>query len=126
MRMIPTELKYTETHEWVHCEGNIATIGITHHAQEQLTDIVFVELPNTGAHFSKGSECTVIESCKIAAEMYAPVSGAVVATNQDLQSSPGLINEDPYGKGWIIKIEMENPSEIDSLLSADVYQEQIA
>lgn len=119
--MIPKELKYTESHEWVQCIGNIATVGITHHAQEQLTDIVFVEFPEVGNSYSEGAECAVIESCKIAAELYAPIGGKVLEVNQELETNPGLINEDPYGKGWIVKFEIDDPSEVAELMDADAY-----
>jgi glycine cleavage system H protein len=120
--MIPTDLKYTESHEWVRLEGNTATIGITHFAQDQLTDIVFVELPDVGRAIAKGGECAVIESCKIAAEMYAPVSGAITAVNEELSTNPAFINQDPYGKGWIAKMELSDPAQIGQLMDAAAYQ----
>lgn len=120
--MNPTDLKYTESHEWVRLEGNIATLGVTHFAQDQLTDIVFVELPEMGRTIEKGGECAVIESCKIAAEMYAPVSGTITAVNEDLSSNPAYINQDPYGKGWIAKMEISDPSQIGQLMDAAAYE----
>ncbi|MBD3265708.1 glycine cleavage system protein GcvH [bacterium] len=120
--MVPQELKYTDSHEWVKTEGNTATIGITHHAQEQLTDIVFVELPEEGNAYSKGAECGVIESTKIAAELYAPISGKIVETNKELETNPALINEEPYEGGWIFKMELDDASELESLLDADAYR----
>ncbi|MGI6455053.1 MAG: glycine cleavage system protein GcvH [bacterium] len=96
-------------------------MGITHFAQEQLTDIVFVELPDVGQVVEQGKECGVIESCKIAAEFYAPVSGTITAVNDELRDHPEYINQDAYGRGWIIKLELNNPSEAESLLSADDY-----
>jgi len=123
--MIPNDLKYTETHEWLRVEGKVGVIGITHHAQEQLSDIVFVELPDLGKELSQGSECAVVESCKTAADLYAPVSGKVAAVNDDLQDHPEFINQDPYGKGWILKISLSDLSELDGLLSAEAYRLQI-
>jgi glycine cleavage system H protein len=120
--MIPTDLKYTESHEWVRLEGNAAVIGITHFAQDQLTDIVFVELPEVGRVIAKGGECAVIESCKIAAEMYAPVSGTITAVNEELSANPAWINQDPYGKGWIAKMELSDPSQTGQLMDAAAYQ----
>jgi glycine cleavage system H protein len=119
--MIPADLRYTKSHEWVRVEGQLATVGITHFAQEQLTDIVFVELPDVGQVVEQGKECGVIESCKIAAEFYAPVSGTITAVNDELRDHPEYINQDAYGRGWIIKLELNNPSEAESLLSADDY-----
>ena len=123
--MVPAELKYTETHEWVRIEGNTATIGITHFAQEQLTDIVFVELPEIGRIVEKGSECAVIESCKIAAEMYAPISGKVVRSNEDLNANPGWVNQEPYGRGWIVQIAASDLSQLDGLMNAAAYQKHL-
>ncbi|HOJ58683.1 MAG TPA: glycine cleavage system protein GcvH [bacterium] len=120
--MIPNDLRYTETHEWVRVEGKVGVIGITHHAQEQLSDIVFVELPDLGKELTQGGECAVIESCKTAADLYAPVSGEVTEVNDDLQDHPEYINQDPYGKGWILKILMSDHSELDGLLSAEEYR----
>lgn len=123
--MVPSELKYTETHEWVRMEGNTATIGITHFAQEQLTDIVFVELPEVGRILEKGLECAVIESCKIAAEMYAPISGKVVRVNEELSDNPGLVNREPYGQGWIVQIEASDLTQLDELMNATAYQNHL-
>jgi glycine cleavage system H protein len=119
--MIPKDLKYAKSHEWVRVEGNRATVGITHHAQEQLTDIVFVELPEVGRGVAQGGECAVIESTKVAADLYAPVSGKIAAVNDALPDNPGAINQDPFGEGWILKIEMSDPAELDGLLDAAAY-----
>ncbi len=119
------DLKYTESHEWVKVEGGTATVGITDYAQEQLTDIVFVELPEVGKEVEKGGECAVIESCKIAAELYAPVSGKVTEVNNELQDKPELINEDAFGKGWVLKLEIKDSSEIDSLMDAGAYRSHL-
>ncbi len=123
--MIPTELKYTESHEWVRVEGTTATIGITDFAQHQLTDIVFVELPEVGREIRQGGECAVIESCKIAAEMYAPIDGTVIAINDSLVDQPAFVNQDPYGKGWIIQVELNQPSQIDTLMDSAAYQKHL-
>jgi glycine cleavage system H protein len=120
--MIPKDLKYAESHEWARVDGNMATVGITHHAQEQLTDIVFVELPKVGQSVTKGGECGAIESCKIAAELYTPVSGMITAVNESLADHPEYVNQEPYGKGWIMQIEMSDPSELESLMDAEGYR----
>ncbi|MBI1389259.1 MAG: glycine cleavage system protein GcvH [bacterium] len=123
MSKIQDGLKYTETHEWVRVEGSVAVIGITDHAQEELTDIVHVDYPiGVGESVEKGSDCVVIESCKAAADLYAPVSGKVTETNEGLADNPAEVNDDPYGKGWIIKIEMSDPSQLDVLMDADAYR----
>lgn len=123
--MIPQELKYTESHEWIRVEGNQGTVGITHYAQEQLGDIVFVELPEVGSSFGKGEVFGSIESVKSVGDIYLPVSGTVTEINEKLLDQPELINKDPYGEGWIVKIEIENSDELDTLLSADEYQAKI-
>src|SRR5215217_4343426 len=105
--------RYSKEHEWVTVEGDVATIGITDHAQEQLGDVVFVELPQPGKKLSKGDEAAVVESVKAASEVYAPVSGEVVEVNSDLESSPGTVNEDPAGRGWFMKIRLTDQSELD-------------
>lgn len=120
--MIPENLKYSKDHEWVKADGKAATIGITHYAQDQLGDIVYVELPPAGKELKTGEEFGVVESVKSVSSLYSPVSGKVTAVNQELDNAPQLVNEDPYGKAWIIKIELTNPSEIDGLLSAEAYK----
>ena len=118
----PDNLYYTRTHEWVRKEGDKEVfVGITQYAQEQISDVVFVELPKAGASVSAGKACTVVESVKAAYDIYAPVSGKVVKVNDKLENSPKLVNEDPYGNGWFFAIEIENPDELKSLLSADEY-----
>ena len=119
-------LRYTKTHEWARIESNEATVGITDFAQEQLTDIVFVEMPEVGKQSVQGKEIGVVESCKIAAELYAPVSGTVTAVNEKLTDTPELVNNDPYGEGWILKIQMSNPLEVDSLLDPKAYEAHVA
>jgi glycine cleavage system H protein len=121
----PAELKYSKEHEWVRVEGKIATIGITYHAQDQLGDVVYVELPATGKELKAMEEFGVVESVKSVSSLYCPASGKVVEVNSELNNSPQLVNQDPYGKGWIIKVEMSTPAELASLLSAESYQKLI-
>jgi glycine cleavage system H protein len=122
MAEVPGELRYAKSHEWVRVEGETATIGITDYAQDELTDIVFVELPKTGASLNAGDEFGVVESVKSVSEIYAPVSGSVLAVNEVLQDRPELVNESPYGDGWLIKIKMTDPKEVDRLLDAKGYR----
>ena len=122
---IPKNLKYAKTHEWVRVEGNVAVVGITDHAQQELTDIVYVELPSVGAQVEATKESAVVESVKAASDIYAPVSGEIVAANEELSSAPELVNEDPYGKGWLFKVKMSDPAELDELLSPDDYSHHI-
>ena len=121
---IPTELKYTENDEWIKIEGNTGTIGISDYAQEQLSDIVFVEvIAEQDETLQKGDACATVESVKAAAEVYMPVSGKIVAVNdEDLPDAPELINTDPYGEAWMLKIEISDPSELDGLLDAEAYK----
>ena len=119
---LPENLLYTESHEWVREEGNLATMGITDYAQSQLKDIVFVEMPEIGSRFKKGDSLGVVESVKTVADLYAPVTGKVVETNSALKDHPQFVNEDPYGKGWMVKVEVENKGELKGLLSAKDYQ----
>ena len=121
---IPNDLHYTIEHEWVRLKNNRATIGITDFAQGQLGDIVFVELPIEGTELAKESTFGVVESVKTVSDIYAPVTGKVVAVNKNLESQPELVNSDPYGQGWMIEIEFSNSSPEQSLLSADQYREQ--
>jgi glycine cleavage system H protein len=116
------ELKYTKSHEWVRVKGKQATIGITDHAQSELTDIVFVELPPVGKEVKKGDELCVVESVKSVSEVYSPVTGKIVAVNQKLDDTPELINKSPYADGWIAEIEVKNPTEVTSLLDASAYK----
>jgi len=120
--MYPENYRYTKEHEWVHVEDGVGAIGITLHAQKELGDIVYVEAPKIGAHVEQGKSFAVIESVKAASEIYAPVSGEVVAANETLTSTPELLNSDPHGDGWIAKIKLSVPQEIDGLLSAADYQ----
>lgn len=120
----PSELRYTATHEWARREGNRVRVGITEYAQHEISDVVFVELPKANADAVKAKGIAVIESVKAAFDIYAPVSGTLVQTNNALESTPALVNQDPYGKGWFFEIEMKNPSEWETLLTADQYQGQ--
>jgi len=115
-------LKYTKTHEWVKLAGNKAKVGITDHAQEELTDIVFVELPAVGKEVKKGEELCVVESVKSVSEVYAPVSGKVVAVNAKLDDSPEIVNEKPYDDGWLVELEVMDKKELDMLLDAASYK----
>ncbi len=126
MSNIPTELRYANTHEWVRPEGEgVFTVGITEHAQELLGDMVFVELPDEGDEISAGDDVAVAESVKAASDVYAPITGEVVAVNEELEDSPELVNADPYGDGWLFKVKAEDPSEVEALLTADDYQGSI-
>ncbi len=118
----PTDLKYTREHEWVRLEGETATVGITEHAQDSLGDVVYVELPEEGAEVTKGEAFGVVESVKAVSDLYAPLSGNVFEANDAVVDSPEIINEDPYGEGWMIKVEGSNPGDLDDLLSADEYE----
>jgi len=124
MSNIPSHLQYTESHEWVSAENNgNARIGISDHAQEALGDLVFVELPVVGDEISQGDPCAVVESVKAASDIYAPVSGLVVAINEDLESDPALINADPYGDGWLFELELIDSEELDGMKDAEAYKE---
>ena len=118
----PPELKYTKEHEWVRVDGDTGTIGITDYAQDQLGDIVFVELPAVGAEISATQKLGEIESVKAVSELFAPVSGEVTEANDGLADSPEAVNDDPYGDGWMVKMRLSDPAELDKLLSADEYE----
>lgn len=122
MSNIPSHLKYTESHEWVHAEedGN-ARIGISDHAQEALGDLVYVELPAVGDEIGQGDPCAVVESVKAASDIYAPVSGKVIAVNEELDDNPAIINSDPYDDGWLFQLELSDSSELDGLKDAETY-----
>jgi glycine cleavage system H protein len=118
----PDELRYTKTHEWVRPSDNKAVCGITDYAQHELSDIVYVELPDIGAELTAGDQCAVVESVKIAADVYAPLSGKVTRINTTLDGTPEIVNTDPFGAGWLFEIEMSDPAETDGLMNADEYQ----
>lgn len=124
--MIPADLRYSPSHEWVRLEGDIATVGISHHAQEELTDVVFVELPVIGRTVDGGDPTAVVESVKAASDIYAPVGGEVVEANSEVEADPSLVNSDPYGKGWIFKLRVKNPAEVEAMLSPDAYASHIS
>ena len=123
---VPANLKYAKSHEWVRVQGDIATVGITDHAQHELTDVVFVELPPVKRQVKAGEACAVVESVKTASDIYSPVSGEVVEANPSLADSPALVNSDPYGKGWFYKVKLAAPAELASLLSPERYIAQIS
>jgi glycine cleavage system H protein len=122
----PPGLKYSKEHEWVSTEDEVATIGITDHAQEQLGEIVFIELPAVGDKVSKDDPFGVIESVKAVSDIYAPVSGTVVAINEELPESPEMVNEDPYGDGWLIKVKVSDEADFEDLMDSAEYGEMIA
>lgn len=121
----PEDLKYTREHEWVSIEGTVATIGITDHAQEQLGDVVFVELPGVGDRIEKADAFGVVESTKAVSDVYAPLSGEVTEVNDDLPDNPELINEDPYGDGWMVKVTIGDQADLADLMTADEYRKFI-
>ncbi len=122
---VRNDLKYTESHEWLKLKGDLAQIGITDHAQSELTDIVFVELPSVGKEVKKGEELCVVESVKSVSEIFSPISGKVSKVNDKLEDTPETVNESPYNEGWLVELEVQDKSEIDSLLDADSYKKTI-
>ncbi len=126
MSEVPTELKFLSSHEWVQVEDNVATIGVSDHAQELLGDLVYVELPEAGSVVAAGDSVGVIESVKAASDTYAPISGEILEVNEDLEDGPDRINNDPYGDGWMYKMSIEDPEELENLLNADAYTDSIA
>jgi glycine cleavage system H protein len=126
MSNIPADLRFASTHEWVRPEGDgVFTIGISDHAQQLLGDMVFVELPDLGAEVGTGDDIAVAESVKAASDVYAPISGEVVAINEELEDTPELVNSDPYGDGWLFKIKAEDPEEVEALFDAEGYEGSI-
>lgn len=123
---VPTDLKYTKSHEWVRVDGDIATIGITDHAQSELGDIVFVELPSVGRALGSGDSFGTVESVKTVSDLYAPVEGEVTAVNESLTSQSELVNTDPYQGGWMIKVKMTDPTSAEAMLDAASYQSLLA
>jgi glycine cleavage system H protein len=122
----PTDLRYTRDHEWVRVDGDQATVGITQYAADQLGDIVFVELPDTGRELEEAKPFGVVESVKAVSDLFAPLSGSVTSTNEALASTPEQVNSDPYGAGWMIKITVADPSQIDDLLDGEAYDDLVA
>jgi glycine cleavage system H protein len=123
---IPADCRYLDSHEWARSDDGTVRVGISDFAQDELGDVVFVELPAEGERVTKGEDFGVIESIKAVSDLYAPVSGEVVARNDDLETAPELVNEDPYGEGWMLEIELADEAELDDLLSPDEYEDQIA
>lgn len=127
MSEIPPELRYTKSHEWVEDEGDgTVKVGVTDHAQDLLGDMVFVELPDTGRNVTSGEECAVVESVKAASDVYSPVTGEVVEVNETLTDSPDLVNKDPYGEGWLFRVQLSDSNEVNGLLDAEAYNEVVS
>ncbi len=122
---VPADLKYTKSHEWVRVNGDTGTVGITDHAQHELTDIVFVELPAVGRKVKAGEACAVVESVKTASDIYSPVSGEVIEVNKTVVDNPALVNTEPHTGGWFFKLKLANLAELNSLLTPDAYKTQI-
>ena len=126
MNHIPSELHYTSTHEWVRLEqNNEAVVGITHHAQMMLGDMVFAELPELGLVLLEGDDVAVVESVKAASDVFTPVSGTLIAVNDELEGAPELINQDPYGAGWLFRVQLDDPEELDGLMDAESYAQML-
>ena len=125
MSNVPSDLKYAKSHEWVRVSGDTAVIGITDHAQHELTDVVFVEVPAVGRRVKSGEACAVVESVKTASDIYSPVSGEIIEVNKALADNPALVNTAPYSDGWFYKIKLSNPGEVGALMSAADYSKQI-
>ena len=125
MSNVPNDLKYAKSHEWVRVDGETATVGITDHAQHELTDVVFVELPDVGRKVKAGEACAVVESVKTASDIYSPVSGEIIEVNQAVVADPSLVNREPYTGGWFVKIRLSNPAELEPLLGPEQYRAQI-
>jgi glycine cleavage system H protein len=125
MANVPTDLKYAKSHEWVRTAGDVATVGITDHAQHELTDVVFVELPEMGRKLKAGEACAVVESVKTASDIYSPVTGEVTEVNKSVVESPALVNSDPYRGGWFFKVKLANSGEVNGLLGPEDYKKQI-
>ncbi len=127
MSDIPSDLRYAESHEWVSQEEEgVVKVGISDHAQEQLGDLVFVELPEEGDTVNRGDACSVVESVKAASDIYSPVSGEVVVVNEALADTPEIVNNDPYGDGWLFSVKLDDPGELDELMDAEAYKEHLA
>ena len=125
MANIPSDLKYAKSHEWVRVSGDVATVGITDHAQHELTDVVFVELPEVGRKVKAGDSCAVVESVKTANDIYSPVSGEIAEVNAAVVADPALVNSEPYASGWFYKIKLSDVAELKSLLTPEQYRAQV-
>lgn len=126
MSNVPADLKYAKSHEWVRVDGDVATVGITDHAQHELTDIVFCEVPAAGKTVKAGEACAVVESVKTASDIYSPVSGQVIESNKALTDNPALVNQDAFGKGWFFKVKLSTPAEVAGLMTPEQYAKQIS
>lgn len=126
MAKVPSDLKYAKSHEWVRVSGDVATVGITDYAQRELTDVVFVELPEVGRKIKAGDACAVVESVKTANDIYSPVSGQIAQVNTAIVADPAMVNSEPYGGGWFYRIQLSNPAELKALLGPEQYQAQIS
>lgn len=125
MSDVPADLRYAKSHEWLRLEGELGTVGITDHAQHELTDVVFVEVPAVGRRLAAGEACAVVESVKTASDLYAPVAGEVVAVNDAVVANPALVNTAPYGDGWFFKLKLSSPADAAALMDAAAYRVQI-
>jgi glycine cleavage system H protein len=125
MSNVPPDLKYARSHEWTRFDGGIAVVGISDHAQHELTDVVFVELPAVGRTVASGEACAVVESVKTASDIYSPISGEVIEVNNALETDPGLVNREPFGGGWFFKVRPANPAEFEALLDAESYRKLV-
>lgn len=125
MSQVPSDLRYAKSHEWVRVAGDVATVGITDHAQHELTDVVFVELPEVGRTVKAGEACAVVESVKTASDIYSPVSGQIVEVNKAAADDPSLVNREPFAGGWFFKIKLANAAEVSAMLSPEQYKTQI-
>jgi len=125
MSQVPSDLRYAKSHEWVRVAGDVATVGITDHAQHELTDVVFVELPEVGRTVKAGEACAVVESVKTASDIYSPVSGQIVEVNKAAADDPSLVNREPFSGGWFFKIKLANAAEVSAMLSPEQYKTQI-
>jgi glycine cleavage system H protein len=123
---VPADLRYAKTHEWIRVEGDTVTVGITDHAQTELTDIVYAEPPKVGAEVKAGATAAVVESVKAASDIYSPLSGTVTEVNSELSANPALLNTDPFGQGWIYRMEASSPAEVEALLTPEAYTAQIS
>jgi glycine cleavage system H protein len=123
---VPADLRYAKTHEWIRVEGDTVTVGITDHAQAELTDIVYAEPPKVGAEVKAGATAAIVESVKAASDIYSPLSGTVTESNADLSGNPALLNTDPFGQGWIYKMKASSPAEVEALLTPEAYTAQIS
>jgi glycine cleavage system H protein len=126
MANVPSDLRYAQSHEWVRVTGDTATVGISDHAQHELTDVVFVELPEVGRKVKAGESCAVVESVKTASDIYSPVSGEVVEINKVVVEKPALVNNEPYSSGWFFKVKLSNPSEVNALLTPEAYSKLVS